>query len=222
MIDLLSLIALGIADALNPFSIAAVVYLLTTDKPIARGSTFIVGTFLFYFTAGVALMEGWSQILKNILPGLPEWISFSFYIVSGIVCLAIAQHLYSNAKKGDGQPYVSIGNVSLRAIFVFAIASTLSDLPTAIPYFAALDIIAHSDNGGIEKICLLLLYNLIFISPLVLLLAIKLSAGETVPGYFMKIRHGVEWCFAKLLPPLIAVFGLYLLANGIMVYGEIR
>ncbi len=222
MIDLLSLIALGIADALNPFSIAAVVYLLTTDKPIARGSTFIVGTFLFYFTAGLALMEGWSEILKNILPGLPEWIIFSFYIISGIACLAIAWHLNSKAKKGDGQPYVSIDNISLRAIFVFAIASTLSDLPTAIPYFAALDIIAHGDNGSIEKICLLLLYNVIFISPLVLLLAIKTSAGETVPAYFMKIRHGVEWCFAKLLPPLIAVFGLYLLANGIVMVGEIR
>jgi hypothetical protein len=222
MTDLLSLIALGIADALNPFSIAAVVYLLTTDKPFERSATFIIGTFLFYFIGGIAMMEGWTQILKNILPVLPVWIPILFYVIAGIACLAIAQHLRLRAKKGDGKQYVSIANLSLRTIFLFAIASTLSDLPTAIPYFVALDIIAHGDSGIIKKIGLLSLYNLIYIGPLALLLIIKMSADERVPAVFLKIRQGIEWSFAKLLPPLIALFGMYLLASGLWMFWDIR
>lgn len=219
MIDILTLIGLSFTDALNPFSIAAMGYLLATDRPLERGLIFILGTLVIYFPGGIALMEGWSAVLKNILPSLPSWLPVLSYFIFGIICLAAAFYFYRQAKKSGEQTAPKLSNLSLTATFVFALGSTISDLPTALPYFAGANIIASVSDSLVSQLSLLAVYNFIYISPLILMLAIRMSAGVQAQGYLIKVRNGVDWSFAHLLPPTIVFIGIYLLARGVWMAG---
>jgi cytochrome c biogenesis protein CcdA len=221
MMDVLTLIGLGITDALNPFSIAAMAYLLATDRPFERGLVFIIGTLAIYLPGGIALMEGWSAILKNILPTLPDWLTILMYLVFGLVCLAVAFHFYRQAKKNSEQTAPKLSNLSLTATFIFALGSTISDLPTALPFFAAANIIAGLSDAFVYQLSLLILYNFIYVSPLILMLAIRMSAGAKAQIYLTKVRQGVDWSFVHCLPPAIAALGIYLLARGCWLIGGI-
>lgn len=44
--SVLTFLGLALADAMNPFSIAAMAFLLTTDRPLARGIVFVLGTLI--------------------------------------------------------------------------------------------------------------------------------------------------------------------------------
>ena len=219
MIDFLTIIGLGFTDALNPFSIAAMAYLLATDRPYERGLIFILGTLAIYFPGGIALMEGWSAVLKNILPNLPTWLPALSYFIFGMICLAAAFYFYRQGKKSDEQAAPKLSNLSLTATFVFALGSTISDLPTALPYFAGANIIASVSDGLLPRLIVLTVYNFIYISPLILMLIIRMSAGARAQGYLVKVRNGVDWSFAHLLPPTIAFIGIYLLARGVWMAG---
>lgn len=221
MIDILTLIGLGFTDALNPFSIAAMAYLLATDRPYKRGLIFIIGTLFIYFPGGIALMEGWSAVLKNILPNLPTWLPALSCFIFGMICLAAAFYFYRQAKKSGEQAAPKLSNLSLTATFVFALGSTISDLPTALPYFAGANIIASVSDGLLPRLIVLTVYNFIYISPLILMLIIRMSAGARAQGYLVKVRNGVDWSFAHLLPPTIAFIGIYLLARGVWMAGGI-
>lgn len=72
---ILVLAGLALIDALNPFSIAALAFLLSTDRPVQRAVVFVVGTFAVYFLAGVVLLEGWLILIEALLPLLPGWTS---------------------------------------------------------------------------------------------------------------------------------------------------
>lgn len=219
MIDILTIIGLGFTDALNPFSIAAMAYLLATDRPLERGLVFIIGTLAIYFPGGIALMEGWSAVLKNILPSLPSWLPVLSYFIFGIICLAAALYFYRQGKKSGEQAAPKLSNLSLTATLIFALGSTISDLPTALPYFAGVNIIANLIDGLLPQLSLLAVYNFIYISPLILMLVIRMSAGAKAQGYLIKVHNGVDWSFAHLLPPTIVFIGVYLLARGIWMAG---
>lgn len=221
MMDVLTLIGFGITDALNPFSIAAMAYLLATDRPVERGIIFIIGTLFIYFPGGIALMEGWSAILKNILPALPVWLPVPMYLIFGLACLAFAFYFYRQGKKNNAQEAPKLSSLSLTATFIFALGSTISDLPTALPYFAAANIIASLSDTLFYQLSLLALYNFIYVSPLILMLAIRMSAGARAQAYLVKVRVGIDWCFAHLLPAAIGLLGFYLLARGFWMIGGV-
>jgi hypothetical protein len=164
-------------------------------------------------------MEGWSTVLKNVLPSLPVWLPLVSYFIFGIVCLAAAFYFYRQAKKGGEQAAPKLNNLSLTTTFIFALGSTISDLPTALPYFAGANIIASVSDSLIPQLSFIAFYNLIYISPLILMLAIRMSAGVKAQGYLVKVRNSVDWSFAHLLPPTIALIGIYLLARGIWMAG---
>lgn len=213
--EVLTIIGLGIADALNPFSIAAMAFLLTTDKPFERGATFIIGTLLVYFPGGIALLQGWTAVLKSILPSLPAWVLPAAYIISAIACFGFAFYLYWQTRSADGKLKTAPSNLSLMATLIFAIASTLSDLPTALPYFAAVNAISGVSTDLTHQLSLLAFYNLVYISPLILMLMISVLAGTKTKASLEKVRSAVDWSFAHLLPPVIALLGAYLFAKGL-------
>jgi cytochrome c biogenesis protein CcdA len=211
----LTIIGLGIADALNPFSIAAMAFLLTTDKPFERGATFIIGTLLVYFPGGIALMQGWTAVLKSILPSLPAWVLPAAYIISAIVCFGFAFYFFMQGRSKDGKLKTTPSNLSLMATLIFAIASTLSDLPTALPYFAAVNAISAASSGLVHELLFLTLYNLIYISPLIVMLMIRAWAGAKAQASLEIVRRAVDWSFVHLLPPISALLGAYLFAKGL-------
>ncbi|MCG9917427.1 MAG: GAP family protein [Phenylobacterium sp.] len=84
-----ALLGLAFLDAMNPFSIAAMVFLLSTDRPVLWGLVFLVGTFAVYLFGGVVLLEGWLVVLRTFLPSLPGWAPGGLEMLAGGLASAL-------------------------------------------------------------------------------------------------------------------------------------
>lgn len=206
-----ALIGLALLDALNPFSIAAMAFLLSTDRPVARGLAFVLGTFVIYVLSGVVLLEGWLVVLQSLLPSLPAWVPGGLEVGAGAAALIAGAYTWKQSAQGKPSP--SPSNLSLVATIAFAVASTLSDLPTAIPYFAAASQLAAAGGTGI-RYAWLLIYNLIYIAPLVAMIGLRVGLGHNAEAPLRSVRTAVDWSFAKLLPPVLVLAGVALLGDG--------
>lgn len=208
----LTLAGLALLDALNPFSIAAMAFLLSTDRPMQRGLTFVLATFAVYLLGGVVLLEGWLVVLRTLLPSLPGWVPGSLGMLAGAIAVAAAVYTWKRAAEGKTAP--SPSNLSLPATLGFAVVSTGSDLLTAAPYFAAASQIAAAGNDGLVRYGWLALYNFIYAAPLIAMLALRLALGERAEPVLARVRGAVAWTFAKLLPPILALAGVALVGDG--------
>lgn len=210
---LLSISGLALADSLNPFTVAAQAYLLGTPNPMKRSVTFLVGTFVAYFLGGVLLLAGLRIFLERVMPLVPVWGFGAGEIVLGGVLGFCA--FYAGRMAKQGKPFSPPKDLSVGATLIFAMASTVSDIPTAIPYFAAASNIAAQDAGWISNLCYLLIYNVLFCAPLIALIVARFLLSEEKSGIvFGKMRAGIDWGFAKLLPIVLAVGALALLVDG--------
>lgn len=205
----LTFLGLALADALNPFSIAAMAYLLTTDRPMARGTVFILGTLAVYIPFGIMLVEGWTAVLAALVPLLPAWALGTALVVAGLSCIGFA--LWSWIKPGGRNGAMPLSDrLTLPATAAFAVASTFADAPTAVPYFAAATLAPLLAEGRVGEYLWLVLYCLIYVAPLILLLALRVWFGDRAERSLGRVRTAVDWSFRYLLPPVSVVVGIWL------------
>jgi hypothetical protein len=97
----------------------------------------------------------------------------------------------------------------------FAIASTIADLTSALPYFVAVSQIESVRLGVLQTTLMLGWYNLLYCAPLLALIAGRMSLGKAASAHFFgRLRSAIDWAFAKLLPPLLVVAGVGLIIDG--------
>jgi hypothetical protein len=135
---------LAFIDSLNPFSIAACAIVIAGQQSLARGVIFVGATFAAYFIGGLALVSGWEETLKLLAPYIRPWMAASAWSVLCLVSLVGAIILWRRPKFDPHKKAKQPGVAALIGVFVFALSSTLSDLPTALPYFGAIPIMVAS------------------------------------------------------------------------------
>jgi cytochrome c biogenesis protein CcdA len=89
------------------------------------------------------------------------------------------------------------------------------ELPTALPYFAAIAAIVASHLHLAIQIALLVLYNVAFVAPLLALLAARQLAGERAVARLDGIGRWLRERGAMLLAGLFALCGVVVGAVGI-------
>jgi hypothetical protein len=206
------LTGLAALDALNPFSVAALAYLLGTNRAVAHGMTFVAGTYVTYLLCGLLLLQGWGLALRRLIPLLPPWIPGSIEILAGGACLTFA--VWAWRQGGTVIESAAPGAVGLPATFGFAVVSTAADMPTAVPYIVAVNRIAAGDLGPGSEILLLAWYVTVYIAPLALMVGARASLGVTAVNLFGPIRRAMDWGLGRLMPPALMIGGLWLLWDG--------
>ena len=69
MLRLIGLVvSIGLADSLNPTTIAPALYLATGDRPRARLIQFTLGVLVVYFVGGALIALGPGQLLLSLVP----------------------------------------------------------------------------------------------------------------------------------------------------------
>lgn len=205
------IVGLGLIDSLNPFSIAAMALVLTGTRHLALGVTFIATTFLIYSLAGIGLLAGWAAVLLQLLPLIPAWVKQVGLGLLGLGCVVGAVWLWVNRHKGGATKIADLVRTSVLGTAIYAAYSTISDLPTAVPYFGAVHILAQADLTWKISGALLVVYNVCYVLPLFLLLWLRLSKRPNIDVAFAQIKSWVDWSFTRLMPPLIGLLGLYCL-----------
>ena len=108
------------------------------------------------------------------------------------------------------------GRVSTgRSAFLLGAGIMATELPTAVPYFGALVAITEGAHRASWSFVLVILYNLVFVAPLLVLLAVVVAAGEWGAALAVRLRAQLIRYGPVLTPLLLGALGVALLVAGL-------
>jgi cytochrome c biogenesis protein CcdA len=174
---LLVVLSIGFADSANPTTVGPALYLATTKRPTRSLAGFILGVFVVFFAGGLVLLLGPGRFLVAKLPHPSSTTIHWLELGGGIALLVVAfvlwrardrmdRHLRSHETRIGGSSILLGGGIML------------VELPTAVPYFAAIAAVADSRQSIATQIALLFLFNVAFIAPLLVILVVVQLAGQ--------------------------------------------
>ncbi|WP_393965618.1 GAP family protein [Exiguobacterium sp. S22-S28] len=216
-------IGLGLIDSLNPFTISAQAVLQALVKKTHHIWYYIFGTFISYFIGGLLVIYGMDKVFSSFYRHIMATYSsviFSIEITVGIGLVFLgAFFLY---KRKTASPTIKIKekkitppkSVTPSFLLILGVSNTIGDLPTAIPYLIFIAQLVEASISMTSVIFLLLIYNVIYILPLVLLFLLYLSNRNKVDEFIEKFRKKSEKIseWAGIIVPIVA--GLFLGIHG--------
>jgi cytochrome c biogenesis protein CcdA len=181
-------ISVGLADSLNPSTVACPVHrdMTTARWPVTQ---FTIGVFGVSLVGGLVLTIGPGRLLLGLVAHPTGTVRHVIELVAGIVLLitavatlfgrrSLARRELPGRGGGGSSPFVA--GASIAAI----------ELPTSAPYFAMIAGIVASSASVPQEIGLLLLYNLVFVAPLLAIAAVMLCAGRRADRW---LQAGGAW-----------------------------
>jgi cytochrome c biogenesis protein CcdA/glutaredoxin-related protein len=175
-------ITAALADGINPCAFAVLIFLMLTlislesrKKMFIVGSVFIFAVFCFYFLSGLGIFAiiqsaGISRIISFIAALIA--IAAGILSILSVIGGESGPAFLSIPERGKGiiEPYIK--KASIPAAFTVGLLVGMFELPcTGGIYLAILSLLSNRMNV-MEGIPYLLLYNLFFILPLVIILGI--------------------------------------------------
>src|SRR3954470_6625210 len=161
---LVPIFVFGLADSLNPATIAVAVVLATGRRPVPRLLLYTLGTGITYFLGGLLLVLGPAGILHALLHRKPTTAGHVAEIAIGAIGIAAAVWIWTR-KPASVEKRVPTEVSPARALLIGA-GITLVDLPTALMYFAAIALIVRADLSAASEVGLLVVFNVAYVVPL--------------------------------------------------------
>lgn len=212
---LLVVAGIAAADSLNPTTIGPALLFSMSAKPVRNVLEFAAGFFIVNFVGGVLLVLGPGKWLLSLLPHPSDHTKHILAVAAGVVLLVIAAGLWAGRRR-LAKPDVA-DRVEPRAgsAFVTGAGIALAELPTALPYFAAIATIIAAELHTAAEIGLLLVFNVIFVAP-VLALAVALSVAPALRATLIEpVREWLTTQWPRVAAVIVAAGGIALLAVGI-------
>jgi cytochrome c biogenesis protein CcdA len=210
------LVVAGIAavDSLNPTTIGPALLLAVSEHPIPRILQFAAGFFLVNLVGGLLLVLGPGQLLLSLVPQLSGHAKHLLEVGGGVALLILAGVLWFGRRRlissKAEEPRPPSGSS-----FAVGAGIALAELPTALPYIAAIAAIDAAPVSVPEQILLVVVFNVIFIAPVVgIAIAIGVSPGLRA-DVIEPFRRWLVGNWPRLIAVLLAIAGVVLLAVGI-------
>jgi cytochrome c biogenesis protein CcdA len=207
-------ITIGLADSLNPTTIAPALYLATGERARGRVAEFTLGVFAVYFLGGAAIAVGAGQLIRPLLPHPRHEIADIIEIVAGAALIAAAALLWRHRlrlARRDPPDFDPHGKSS----FVLGASIMVVELPTAFPYFAAIAAIVGSGFGPARDLFLLVLFNVCFIWPMLAIIGILTFAPEKSQRVLADARNFLQKHWPTVLAGLALVAGAFVVTLGV-------
>ncbi|UPW83439.1 GAP family protein [Lysinibacillus sp. Ag94] len=214
-IETLSVIGvLAILDTLSPAIIGVTVYvLLVAKKQQSRLLlTYLTTVVLFYFSTGIFLMLGLDVIFDPIANALNNQSARLVMIIVGAI-LFVGSWLVPK-KKTSGSPKPKA--FSIGAMIALGFTTSLVEVATALPYFAAIGILTSNHLAFYEWLPIIAGYNLIMITPAILLLCLHILFKRFMNKPLRKIQALFDKSTSSALSWAMFFVGLILLMNARM------
>jgi cytochrome c biogenesis protein CcdA len=213
---LFSLVAIAALDSLNPTAIALQIYLLSTPKPIGRSISFIAGVFSAYWISGLLVILGLRKLIMTVIANadfsLSEPHLYTIQFLIGLILLIAGFRLkISNSANREKHPK----KLTLDRTFLLGMAMTIVEFPTALPYLAAIEQIARAKLDLVSIMGLLGLYNLVFVSPLIMLVIIYIIFQQQSTRVLHRINRSIAIWSPKILRILMLGLGFLLISDSL-------
>ena len=204
-------ISVGLADSINPSTVGPTLYLASGRDAGRSLLGFIAGVFVVSAAAGVVLVVGPGHALLAHRPN--PHTEHVVEVCAGTVLVALAAGLWF-ARTRIARRVIRNERVIQRTSILVGAGIMAVELPTALPYFAVIAAVAGSGRAVTTQVGLILLFNLVFVAPLLAVLAIRQLAGTRGVDWLVTARERLERHAELLVPALVLLVSAILIAIG--------
>ncbi|MBW4424377.1 MAG: GAP family protein [Nostoc desertorum CM1-VF14] len=210
---LLSLAAISVIGSVNPNGFAVQIYLLSTPKPVICALAFTLGEYFGLLFSGLLIAWGIIQVIQQVLNFVGESI-YGIQFLLGIVLLIIG----CNAPKIFKPSIKNLQPLSLKPLDIFFLGFTivLVETPTALPHIAALKQLTDAHISIPTFILIWALYDLIFIFPLLIMVAAYLVFNDNIVSSLKKFNYRINSWISKTLPFVLSAIGILFMINSLI------
>lgn len=210
---LLSLAAISVMGSVNPNGFAVQIYLLSTPKPMICALAFTLGEYFGLLFSGLLIAWGMIQVIQQVLNFVGESI-YGIQFLVGIVLLIAG----CNAPKFFKPSIKNLQPLSLNPLHIFFLGFTivLVETPTALPHIAALKQLTDAHIPIPMFILIWALYDLIFIFPLLIMVAAYLVFNDSIVSYLKEFNYRINSWAGKILPFVLSAIGILFIINSLI------
>ena len=214
--SLIALLGLALLDSINPSALAMTLYLVTTGARAGRVLTYIAAVFVTYFTIGLGLMLGLGALLA-MFQGVFE--TTAAYVVQAVIGAAMLIYSFSPNKEAQDDAETKEAKAprsqGFMAMFLLGVTITAAEFPTAFPYLGAIGILNSLNLSFLGWLPLLLVYNLIFVTPPLLLFGAYRIFGGRHKAWFERYEKRLKYEARETMLWIVGIVGFLLLADAL-------
>jgi cytochrome c biogenesis protein CcdA len=207
-------LSIGIADSLNPTTIAPALYLATGKHARKKVAQFTAGVFLVYLVGGAVIALGPGRLIVSIFPRPTHHTRSIIETVAGSAMLIAGAYVWRRRKQLAERDLPSV-NPDGKSSAILGATITAIELPTAFPYFAVIAAIVGADLDVPRQLLLLVLFNLCFIGPLLTILGVLTLAPGQAQRVLGAARDWVQDHWPQALSILLAIAGVFVILLGV-------
>jgi len=207
-------VSVGLVDSLNPGTIVPALYLATGPRAVRAVLGFAAGYFAVNVCGGVAALLLGHELAGHV-PHPSQGRLHAGEVVVGLIAIAAAGVLW---RRRHGV-VTAVAGVETRVTGVAPVAGATiaaAELPTALPYFAVVAALAGSEEPTVALIGLVVLFNAIFLAPVVAIALLRASAGPRAVDLLARARSALLRYAGVLAALAVLVLGVALVAIGLV------
>jgi cytochrome c biogenesis protein CcdA len=207
-------LSIGLADSMNPSTIAPGLYLAIGERAKAGLIQFTLGVFAVNFVGGAVIALGPGEALLALVPKPSATTRYIVETIAGVVVLVAAVVLWRKRMSLVRRELPSPSPGGKSALWL-GITIGAIELPTALPYFAVIAAAVGSGFGPIKQLIVLALYNVAFVLPLILMIVILIAEPDKAAAILTRSRDWLQRHWPVLLAGLALIAGAFVLTIGI-------
>jgi len=207
-------VSIGLADSLNPTTIAPALYMASGKHAIGRVLEFTIGVFAVYLIGGLLIALGPGGLILDLVPRPSHSVRHAIEIIARVAILGGAAVLWRKRNElavRERNP----ANPEARSSAILGATITAVELPTAFPYFAAIATVVGSGASVPRQVMLLVLFNVCFVLPLLGIAVVLAVAGDGADALLTQARDALRANWPKLLAVVGCLVGVFVVLLGV-------
>jgi len=206
-------ITIGLADSLNPSTIAPALYLSAQPKGRNALAQFTAGVFIVYFLGGLLIALGPGRLVLALVPHPSIVVWHVLEVLAGVALWVVAALLWVHRER-LGQKQLPTFSSKGRASWLLGATITAVELPTAFPYFAAIAAIVASPFGVLQEIFLIFVFNVCFVLPQLVMISALTVAGDRAEIQLLRVSAFLQRRWPVILAVVAGIGGAITIALG--------
>ncbi|HWF33927.1 MAG TPA: GAP family protein [Solirubrobacteraceae bacterium] len=207
-------VSIGLADSLNPTTIAPALYMAEGKRAVRRVIGFTVGVFVVYLLGGLLIVLGPGELIVDLVARPGHTARHVIEIIAGagmIIASGVLWHKRHELARAEPRRPRN----RERSSAILGATITAVELPTAFPYFAAIAAVVGSGISIPRQVFLLVLFNVCFVLPLIAIAIIIAVAGDRAVALLARVRRAFRTHWPKILAGVALVAGVLVILLGI-------
>ena len=204
------LLPILISDVLNPVLFTFMVYAAGSRRPVAASSAMLLGHTTAYMICGVVL----AYSIEKLSTRLANPLTIDF-VIEFIIGCALLWLVFRTRKDSGQRPDEQTPEFTVWKAFSFGAVVNLIGIPFAVPYFAAIDQLLKSDLDTRGMVSALVLYNLAYALPFMLIPLLTGMMGDRSKPILARVNGIMEKASDVIMPLLLLAIGLALLIDSV-------